>query len=100
MPSGFTRYDFAGEVLIEVRIDGACNMRLFVGAPPVLQVVQFEAAVDDGPIGIVQVEAQVAGRDECGIAHGSSIPDSSGGETRSGGKNLAEALRSEIIGLG
>jgi hypothetical protein len=76
MPTRLARYDLAGQVVVEVRIQCARDMRLLIGAPSVLEVLKLEAAVYDRPIGIVQMPVEFVGRDERGIGHCSSISDS------------------------
>ncbi|MCO5213348.1 MAG: hypothetical protein M9936_26900 [Caldilinea sp.] len=49
------RLDRAGEILVQVGIDGAGNVRGQIVAAPLGWIGQGKAAVDDGPIRIVDV---------------------------------------------
>ncbi len=61
--------DEAGEVVVEMGIDRAGEVRLPVGATASLRVGQREAAIDDGPVGVVEVGAQVGRGQEGGVGH-------------------------------
>ena len=69
MAAGLTRDDRAGQVLIQVRVHSAGDMRARISAPPAPGIVQREAAIDHRPVGAGEMPGEISPGHKCGVGH-------------------------------
>jgi len=67
--AGRARDDGTGEVFLQVGVDRLGNVRVLVLAPAVTGVGERKAAVDDHPVGIVEVGEHFFGGHKRGEGH-------------------------------